>query len=146
MLAALLGAILLLPMCCRPAVGSGSAAGSGPVYAARAEAKASPAPTGKACVGLSAFERVEIDSGKSVTSPSRLTVSYRGLQHDSYSGGRTDQWVELHFERSGQRLERGPSLFAPPKLEQLLGHCWRLVESSGQRVVVELALIAPARR
>jgi len=92
---------------------------------------------------LSAFERIQVASGKSVTSRNGLTISNRGVQHDSFEDGRTELWVELHFKRGDEQTSRGPTLLAPSKLDHVLGHCWRLTDTSHERVVIELAATAP---
>ena len=94
------------------------------------------------CAGLSKLERLELAPGQTKETTSGLAVTFRGSSHDSYGDGRFEVWLQLDFRRGDEQVARRPSALAPGRLEPLLGHCWKLVESPAGRVVIEVALMA----
>lgn len=143
-----------------PAEGSAAASAAPPaaasaaLSAASAEAPAaapsgSPAPaaqptTGPCAAAAGRAERLELKAGEARTTKSGLTVTFHGTSHDSYADGTTDLLVSLSFSRGGQKATRLPSGLARQlSFEPLLGHCWRLADGGGDRVIIEIAPLAP---
>lgn len=99
------------------------------------------------CRGLEHTERVEIAAGETRRTPTGLTIVYRGSSHDNYDDGSTDVLLDIELgvdgqtEQTEQNIRRMPSAFARPQFQFNFGHCWQIVEASGERIIVEYSTV-----
>lgn len=107
-----------------------------------------------ACAEPSQAEKLEVARSQTVRTSSGLAVTYRGLEHDSFEGGRTDSIAALTFQGV---LEDGrltpsafswrPSAFAKPSWVHLgsMPVCVRISSATEQTIALEVYRAPPRR-
>jgi hypothetical protein len=110
---------------------SASSAGH-PSHAPAAE-RAAPPPDGPNRCPLAAnFETLRVPVTKSAVTQTGLEVTFAGISHDDHDDGRFDDIASFRFRRGAEHDERLLSLREPHTTDDVLGHCWRLVQADAR--------------
>ncbi|NOU34813.1 MAG: hypothetical protein HOO96_43535 [Polyangiaceae bacterium] len=74
-----------------------------------------------------------------MSTASGIEVTFHGSSHDHFEDGRFDESASFHFRRGPAQTDRMPSVLAPHPLDDVLGHCWRIVSVDHGEATIELA-------
>jgi hypothetical protein len=80
------------------------------------------------CSLASNAEILEVPVGTSAVSKTGLEVTFVATSRDEYHDGRFEVFASFGFRRGAAHDRRMPSVLALFEADEVLGHCWRLVE------------------
>ena len=103
----------------------------------RPSAETRPLAIESGCVTNKSALRVVLDVNQLVRTPTGIDVTYLGAQHDDFDDGRFEDSVSFRFQRRAEIETRMVSIHAR-QAQQVLTGCWRLLEASPSRAVIEL--------
>lgn len=118
--------------------------GSDPASTVEAPTPAPSPPVAPACMMTSPTVRLRIDAGQTTPTGTGLFVTFAGMTHDNYGPDGFDMPISLLFQRGGEQEGRMPS-FRDHRPHEVLGHCFRLVDSSAGAVLLEVSVISPGK-
>jgi len=80
------------------------------------------------------FERVDVSRNQTAFAPTGLAVTFLGATHDNYG----DMLLSLRFHSGGSEARVIGSKFVTHPVVTL-GHAWRVVASSDDKITIEVA-------
>jgi hypothetical protein len=99
-----------------------------------------PPPAQPACSMSSSGLRLRIDSGQTRPTGTGLAITNEGASHDNFGPDGFDIQVSLHFRRGNEEARRQPS-FRDHRPDEVLGHCYRLLDADVGVVLLEVSAL-----